>query len=153
MDIKHYHLDARITLTPIWHNDPPEIILSFGPDVIYAGHLFSTTTFNIDKTLDAGQYQLSLEFINKKNSDTVDGLDKAVNIEKITFNTIESPQFAWSGIYCPNYPEPWASQQQDLKPELTHHTYLGWNGKWTLTFDIPIFTWVHKTLDLGWIYD
>lgn len=153
VDTKHYHLDARITLKSIWHNEPPEIILSFGPDIVYAGHLFSTETFYIDRTLVAGQYQLTLEFINKKNSDTVDGLDKAVSIEKITFNTIESSRYLLNGIYKPTYPEPWASQQEHLKPLLKSHTYLGWNGKWTLTFDVPVFTWIHQVENLGWIYD
>lgn len=153
MDTKQYHLDAKITLNPIWHSEPPEVLVSFNNDVMYAGHLYTPLTFQIDKNLKAGQYQLMVEFVNKKNTDTVNGLDKAINIEKIAFNNIESPQFAWQGIYYPTYPEPWASQQTDLKTELTQHTYLGWNGKWLLTFDIPIFTWIHRVENLGWIYD
>lgn len=153
MDTKQYHLLCEITVQPIWHSESPEIILSFDDNVIYAGHIFATTSFIIDQDLDPGQYQLTVEFINKKNSDTTNGLDKAVVIEKIKFNHIESPQFAWQGIYYPTYPEPWASQQTKLKSSLTQHTYLGWNGKWTLTFDVPVFTWIHHVENLGWIYD
>jgi hypothetical protein len=36
---------------------------------------------------------------------------------------------------------------------LKNHTYLSWNGKWTLTFDVPVFTWIHRVQNLGWIYD
>lgn len=140
-------------LNPVWHDDPPGIILGLNNDIWYAGKLFSPTTFKIDQLLPTATHKLWLEFTNKKDSDTQGNLDKAVIIEKITFNNITDPRFVWNGIYKPTYPEPWASEQEHLEPLLKSHTYLGWNGKWTLTFDVPVFTWMHKTLDLGWIYD
>ena len=104
-------------------------------------------------------YILSVEFINKHDSDTdiANNLDKAVIIKNITFNNITSPKFVWAGIYKPEYPEPWATEQQNqnivLLPQLPAHNYLSWNGKWTLTFSVPIFTWIHHIENLGWIYD
>jgi hypothetical protein len=81
---------------------------------------------------------------------------EAVIVENVSFFGIEDPKFAWAGVYEPVYPEPWATEQQNqgvvLKPQLCPHTYLGWSGKWTLTFDVPVFTWIHKTQNLGWIY-
>lgn len=140
-------------LNPIWHDDPPEIILGLNNDIQYAGKLFSPTTFKIEQLLPTDTHSLWLEFVNKKDSDTQGDLDKAVIVERIIFNDITDPRFVWAGVYRPSYPEPWASEQEYLEPLLKSHTYLGWNGKWTLTFDIPVFTWMHKTLDLGWIYD
>jgi hypothetical protein len=81
---------------------------------------------------------------------------EAVIIKQVDFFGISDPQFAWSGVYEPSYPEPWATEQRSqgvvLKPQLCPHTYLGWPGKWTLTFSVPVFTWMHKTQNLGWIY-
>jgi hypothetical protein len=81
---------------------------------------------------------------------------EAVIIEQVDFFGIADPKFAWAGVYEPKYPEPWAGQQRlqgvALKPHLNPHTYLGWPGKWTLTFDVPVFTWIHRTQNLGWIY-
>jgi len=91
----------------------------------------------------------SLEMIDKQDQE-------AVVIEKIGFFGISDPRFAWAGVYEPKYPEPWASEQRSqgivLQPQLKSHTYLSWNGKWTLTFDVPVFTWMHHTQNLGWIY-
>ena len=145
--------NTKIKLTPVWYNDPPYVILSFDEEIIYAGHLYQTHNFSIEQDLLPGQHTIAVEFTNKKNNDTQDNLDKAVVIEQITFNNITDQKFVWVGQYRPCYPEPWASQQTNLLPVLDHQNYLGWNGKWTLTFDVPVFTWIHKTLDLGWIYD
>lgn len=86
-----------------------------------------------------------------------DKLDQeAIVIEKVSFFGIEDPRFAWAGQYEPVYPEPWATEQLDqgivLQSKLCPHTYLGWPGKWTLTFDVPVFTWIHNLQNLGWIY-
>jgi hypothetical protein len=82
---------------------------------------------------------------------TVELLDKqdqeAVIVQDVSFfGILLIPKFAWAGVYTPNYPEPWATEQQNqgvvLKQQLCPHTYLGWPGKWTLTFDVPVFTWI-----------
>lgn len=148
-----YLLRAKFLLTPVWHDDPPEIIVGLDESIIYAGKLFATTAFNIDQQLELGEHSLWVEFTNKKDSDTQGKLDKAVIVDSVIFNDISDPKFVWEGMYQPCYPEPWASQQNNLQPILKSHNYLGWNGKWTLTFDAPIFTWIHKTQNLGWIYD
>ena len=154
MDTKKYQLRAQIQLTPRCSSTAPEIIVSFNHAIIYAGLLSCTTTFDIDQELVPGEYHLSVEFLNKSDSDTdIDnGIDKAVIVDQVIFNDIQSPKFVWNGEYCPTYPTLWASQQQNLEPVLTNYNYLGWNGKWTLTFSVPIFTWIHQTENLGWIY-
>ena len=76
----------------------------------------------------------------------------AVEIESVTVEGITVDRFKWAGIYTPNYPEPWASTQTNLQPTLQSATYLGWNGRWELPFSVPIFTWIHQTENLGWIY-
>jgi hypothetical protein len=94
--------------------------------------------------------RLHIELIDKKENE-------AVIIEQISFFGIQDPKFVWAGVYKPQYPEPWATEQRNagqiLHPELCPHTYLSWPGIWTLDFDVPIFTWIHNTQDLGWIYD
>lgn len=145
--------NIQIKLNPLWHKEPPCIIISFDNEIIYAGHIYQPHTFTVKKKLNPSQHTISVEFINKTNDDTDATGDKAVVIEQITINNITDQKFVWAGQYWPDYPEPWASQQTNLLSVLDHQNYLGWNGKWALTFDVPVFTWIHKTLDLGWIYD
>jgi hypothetical protein len=157
VDTKLYHLRCNLQLRPIYHSEAPEIVVTFNNNIVYYGGLTSILQLNIDEQIPADNYQLSVEFTNKKIIDTINGLDKAVIVHSITFNKISSPKFVWNGIYEPNYPEPWSTEQKSqgvvLKPQLTNHNYLGWNGKWTLTFSMPIFTWIHQVENLGWIYD
>jgi hypothetical protein len=155
VDTKLYHLRAKLWLTARSNNGDPEIKIMFDNNLIYHGLLSGTQSFDIDNHLPGNNYQLSIELLNKKDidTDTITGADKAVIIEKISLNDIDDPRFVWAGEYRPCYPEPWASEQSNLDPVLKNHNYLGWNGKWTLTFDVPVFTWIHQTQDLGWIYD
>jgi hypothetical protein len=151
-----YPVKLAVTLRPIWHQDPPRIRAGIGNNLSEID-LRKNTTINFDFESDS-QCELHVEFLNKQDSDTVPelGLDKAVIIESVSFFGISDPKLVWAGVYTPNYPEPWATQQQSqgvvLKQHLTSHNYLSWNGKWTLTFTVPVFTWIHQTQDLGWIY-
>lgn len=151
-----YQVKLAVTLRPVWHSDPPQIKIGVD-DVLSDVILTESTTFNFD--VDAvDKCKLIIEFLNKTDQDTIpeQNLDKAVVIESIDFFGISDPRFVWSGIYEPTYPEPWATEQRDLgvilTPQLSNTNYLAWNGKWTLTFDVPVFTWIHKVQDLGWIY-
>lgn len=148
-----FDVEMTVVLQPRWHQDPPLIRLGVNNDLCEVA-LEQSTVFDIKFTTPPGSCQFSIELLNKKDSDTVPekNLDKAVIVERIGFFGINDPRFVWAGEYRPQYPEPWASQQTDLEPVLKSHTYLGWNGKWTLTFDVPVFTWMHKIQNLGWIY-
>jgi hypothetical protein len=106
-------------------------------------------TANINCDLHAGSHTLEIEHKNKHPHDAT----TALIVKSIAFNDIASDKFVWAGVYTPNYPEPWASEQVDLALELPANNYLGWNGVWRLTFTTPIFSWIHQVENLGWIYD
>ena len=91
-----------------------------------------------------GAGTLNIEHYDKRDSDPT----TALIVEQIQFNEITDPKFVWAGVYYPIYPK----HMTDAS-ELKSHNYLSWNGSWTLEFTLPIYTWIHKTLDLGWVYD
>lgn len=149
-----YQLDCSVWLKPVWHNDPPLIKLGIDNNVEQIS-LTEPTEFKFNQTLDSGEHTLTIEFLNKIDSDTQFhlGLDKAVIVDKIVFFGINDPKFVWQGKYTPQYPERWVSQQSTPPSKiLLMHNYLGWNGVWKLQFQLPIFTWIHQVQDLGWIY-
>ena len=139
-----YPVKMSVTLRPV---DNPEVRIGINGDHRPL-RLEKTQTINFEFE-SSGSCELTVELINKT-------AQEAVVIESISFFDIEDPKFAWAGVYTPVYPEPWATEQHIqgvvLKPHLCPHTYLGWNGKWTLTFDVPVFTWIHRVQNLGWIY-
>jgi hypothetical protein len=148
-----YPVKISICLRPIFYADAPEYRIS-AADVLLQGHLESTTVFDLS-IIAVDKSSISIEFLNKQDSDTVidQGLDKAIVIEWIKFFGISDPRFVWQGVYRPNYPEPWYSQQLTAPPETLKNTdYLSWNGKWSLDFDVPIFLWIHRIQNHGWLY-
>ena len=105
-------------------------------------------TLNFDLDLSAGAHTVFLDFYNKTN----DLPETALEIEYVEFEGMRLDRFKWSSRYYPVYPEPWASQQDHLPEFHASATYMGWNGRWELYFDTPIFTWIHRLENLGWIY-
>jgi hypothetical protein len=156
MDIKKYKTKIEVILTPVWHQEPPLIAIKFSKDFFSHEYLEKQKKYVFEKEIPAGEYELSIDFLNKKNTDTVGQNDKALKIDKIILNGISSDKFIWEGTYHPIYPEPWASQQKKLGKKLDKlikpNTYMGWNGEWKLTYSVPIFTWIHKVEAHGWIY-
>jgi len=107
------------------------------------------TTVDIDFDTDSSQAILEIEHLCKDDLDPT----TAIVIDSIGFFGIHDPKIAWAGIYYPEYPEQWASQQPIKPPaEILGQTYLGWNGIYRLEFGIPVFTWMHQIQNLGWIY-
>jgi hypothetical protein len=151
-----YPVELDIHLRSVWHDNPPEINIGIN-DNINNIILLEDQIFHYE-FISNNTSTITVELLNKIDSDTVPdkGLDKAVIIESVSFFGILDPQFAWAGVFEPRYPEPWATEQRNqgvvLNQHLSPHTYLGFNGKWTLTFTVPVFTWIHQTQNLGWIY-
>lgn len=140
----NYPVKLKITLRPVgqpWVKTGLE-------DHMQVKQLTALTT--IEWEFDASDTVcLSVEHFNKHNHDH----NTAVEIVGIEFFGINDPKFLWAGVYTPLYPEPWLSEQVQAPPrEIPGQTYLGWNGTYRLTFTVPVFTWMHRTLDLGWIY-
>lgn len=147
---------CQLTLRSVWWRRPPEVAVMLDGHVRWQGMLETDLMLDWSEPLARGQHCLGVAFSGKTNADTTATQDHAVVIEHVDFFGIRDDKFKWQGVYRPDYPEPWHSQQMssgvELLPELTAHTYLGWNGTWRLEFFSPIFTWMHQAQDLGWIY-
>lgn len=137
---------VAVTLTPKLSMVAPEVFVSV------PGHVIRETlweTKRIELEFDAPVGWLEIVFMNKPELDH----DMAVVIDSVEFFGIADPKFVWAGVYTPKYPEPWYSEQIEKPPvQLPQQNYMGWNGHWRLDFTVPVFTWMHQTLNLGWIY-
>jgi len=151
-----FNVNCCVTLIPVWHKDPPEIMIGVNDDLKPA-----TLEFDRNFVFDyqsQGLQKLQIKLLNKTDSDTVldQGLDKAVIVKQISFFGIRDQKFIWKSQYRPQYSLLWYQQQCELgqQPQeiLTSTDRLSWNGEWWLEFDLPVFTWIHRVQDLGWIY-
>jgi len=143
-----YRVKLDLVLKPVHLTGPVQVRVGIN-SCVQQLLIDQVTTVNFDFDTDQ-DCQLTVELMDKNDQE-------AVIVESVEFFGISDPKFAWAGVYEPVYPEPWASQQKSqgvaLNPQLCPHTYLSWPGKWTLTFSVPVFTWIHHVQDQGWIYD
>jgi len=134
-------VDVEIELQPVYHKEPPDIRVgvngSMTPWILDSARKFPFKFY--------AEYQsiLQVEFVNKQPGDTVveKNLDKAVIVKSVSFFGITDPKFAWAGMY-----------QRQHNHNAVSQTYLSYNGTWTLQFDVPVFSWMHRVQGLGWIY-
>lgn len=126
----------------------PIVTYGINNSVIDSINLKEASVF-FNEDLPKGNHILFLEFYNKTN----DTPDMAVEILSVMYEGYELDRFKWANKYYPNYPQPWASQQKQPLPKFqTSATYLGWNGRIEFEFETPIYTWIHRLENLGWIY-
>lgn len=108
-----------------------------------AQQLTKTTNFEFE-FLAQGLCCLKIKHFKKADHDP----STAVIVKQISFFGITDPKFVWAGDYYPDYPEHYPEKTSPLPG----HGYLGWNGTYRLEFSVPVFTWIHQTQALGWIY-
>jgi hypothetical protein len=132
---------------------PPKVLIKLDAEIIENSVVSAMHNVKITRFLETGQHILTIEMYDKSDIDA----HQHLRISNLSFGKIQSPRFVWQGIYRPQYPEPWASQQLQqgmaLPVQLRDTDCLGWNGVWSLGFSVPIFTWIHQIENLGWIYD
>ena len=153
--ITRSYCDITVALSPVSYDDVhPKCRISFN-NIIKDFVLDESKKIVFNTTIDRDT-DLTIELHGKENKDSIAGRDLRINIDSVSIMGIDNKKFIYQGVYQPQYPEPWASQQRakgiELSKEIRYADSLGWNGKWTLTISDPPFSWIHRVLDHGWIY-
>jgi hypothetical protein len=143
-------IEFDICLKPRWWKTQPEITYGIDDLTINTIQIQNYTTLRLVYPFAPGQHKLWFTFNNKDyNESRLDqGLDMAVEIDRISIEGITVDRFKWAANYYPDYPADYLDKQKVVKSA----TYLGWNGLWELEFTAPVFTWIHQVENLGWLY-
>ena len=76
--------------------------------------------------------------------------DQLLHIKSIEIDDINIGALVYEGVYTPQYPEPWATQQResgnDLKDSFKNVTQMGFNGTWSFKFSSPFYMWLLENL-------
>jgi hypothetical protein len=134
-----YQVKMSVTLEPV---DIPWVTVGINEQQ-FSQKLHKTSTFDFDFKARE-RCCLKIEHFGKDDNDP----STAVIVKEISFFGITNPNFVWAGVYVPLYPVHYL----DKKTPLQGQDYLGWNGTYTLNFNVPVFTWMHQILNLGWLY-
>jgi hypothetical protein len=141
------NLQCSITLAPIGYNNRwPEFYLKIDEALQDQGVLQEQRTYNFDVALEDGVHSINVGLLNKVDTDTIVINNKIVNdmaliVDSIVIEGYEFKDFLYRAVYSP------------VGREQSCSSYLSWNGEWKLEFTTPIFTWLHETQHLGWIYE
>ena len=153
MVTRSYETRLSLTIVPLWKDTAPRIKIHVNDTCEFDDVWAETGIWTWRGNLPQGEHWLHVELYDKNDMDSTQSLQ----VKDIVLNDIPSDDAVYQSLYRPIYPEPWASQQvqqgHTLSPVLTGVDYLGWNGRWSLKLEIPVFTWIHKIQNLGWIYD
>lgn len=148
-------INFGMSLSPVYWAEKPEYLIKFNDEVIAAGSLSEKLSFEWNRPANDTN-MLSVEFLNKKDTDTQGNKDKALIIDSITIEGFTFNSFLNAGIYKPNYPEGYYeyARNHGLSADpAVKQNYLAFNGVWELKITWPVFTWMHQTENLGWVYD
>jgi hypothetical protein len=122
----------------------PKIRIGIGNQVLYDGDV--KETIYMEKQLPQGSHSFYIEHYGKTRSEaSVEGIDKHVLIEKISFDNVNLDQQLWDGKFFPAYLHNAHNEPEYIQPNL----YLGHNGKWIYNFEYPFVVWVIKKRNLG----
>jgi len=76
--------------------------------------------------------------------------DQLLHIKGIEMDEIDIGSLVYEGVYIPEYPEPWASQQRKaglkLQESFKNVTSMGHDGKWSFKFESPFYMWLLENL-------
>lgn len=126
-------LAITVTLEPVGN---PDVLLLIDKKILAGGVLYKSVTVETAIT-SLESFWISVELRNKVKIHP--DQETAVQI-KLQVDGIDIlPRFDYLAVYT--------NDHNDSNPT----SYLGYNGKWTLTFDRPFYQWLHQATGQGWL--
>jgi|TARA_B100001094_G_C17949379_1_gene679722 hypothetical protein len=154
-------LKFKIELYATMWNSPPHAEVLINNISCFKGDITSLekepTIIEFEQEFEEGKdYNLIIKRSGKHNSHTVvnekgDILkDQLLHIKNIEIDEIDIGALVYQGVYTPEYPQPWATQQKEDGNELPRSfksvTRMGHNGEWKLGFASPFYMWLLENL-------
>jgi hypothetical protein len=154
-------LKFKLELYATMWDKPPHAEILVGDKSYYNDAIISTedkpTIIEFEAELEEGKkYDLIINRYGKSKNQTVVNdkgdlvKDQLLHIKKIEIDEIDIGGLVFEGMYTPNYPEPWASQQREAGVELQESfknvTQMGHNGTWSFKFESPFYMWLLENL-------
>ena len=153
-------LKFKLELYATYWNKPPIAEIKVGDKVYFKDEITSTeqkpTVIEFEHTIENDKsHSLDIIRTGKTDQETVlenDTIikDQLLNIKYVEIDEIDLGALLFEGVYTPEYPEPWATQQRDkgvsLPKSFKNVTKLGHNGIWAFTFTSPFYMWLLENL-------
>ena len=153
-------LKFKLELYATMWNKPPVADINIDSKSYFKKEITGTkdkpTIIEFEHELEESKsYNLIINRSGKNKRETVveDGKivkDQLLHIKSIEIDEIDIGALVYEGVYKPNYPEPWATQQakagNKLPETFKNVNRIGHNGTWTFTFESPFYMWLLENL-------
>ncbi len=153
-------LKFKLELYATMWDKPPVADIKINEKSFFKEEITSTndkpTIIEFEHEFEEGKpYNLIIDRSGKNKRETVveDGKivkDQLLHIKSIEIDEIDIGALVYEGVYKPNYPEPWATQQakagNKLPETFKNVNRIGHNGTWTFTFESPFYMWLLENL-------
>ena len=152
--------NIQIILEPNYVTNPPKADIYIN-DIKHAVCKFGATDESIEHNLVLdlqNKNTIRIHRYGKTNQDTImvgDELyvDQSLHIRNIIIDRVPLEKILQIGIFYPDYPEPWATQQREQGIELpkseTWRSSIYHNGNCHLDFNMPIHPWFFANLNIS----
>ena len=155
-------LSFRVGLSGTHPDKQPAFRICINGDEKVYGNLTESVNnveyFDFETELTEGKHTLDIMLVNKKYGDTQ--LDEngdiindlLLNIDSVEIDEIDLGSLKWTASeYIPDYPPPYVNSHmtENKSPPskiVKNCVNLGWNGKWSLTFESPFYIWLLENL-------
>lgn len=134
-------------------NTVPKVLIKIDNDTICDKEILKLEFIHIEKSLSIGKHRLEICFYNKNLKESGYSKEMAILIKHIRFQHIDK-DFHFLSRYFPEYPLDFIADQKEQGkewPESILSNHLGWNGKYIIDFQTPIYPWIHEKLNVGWL--
>ena len=154
-------LKFKLELFATMWDKPPHAEILVNDKSFFKGDITGTKdepdVIEFEQELEEGNvYELIIKISGKIKNQTVindkgDILkDQLLHIKGIEIDEIDIGALVYEGVYTPQYPEPWATQQREAGVELRESfknvTQMGHNGTWRFKFTSPFYMWLLENL-------
>jgi len=154
-------LKFKLELYATYWDKPPIAEILINGESQYRSEIKGTekdpTVIEFEKELTEGEkYNLVISRSGKDTKQTLvnaeGGIEKdqLLHIKSIEIDEIDIGALVYEGVYTPEYPEPWHTQQVSAgnTPEKSFKnvTVIGHNGTWTLSIGSPFYMWLLENL-------
>ena len=153
-------LKFKLELYATYWNKPPIAEIKIADKTYFKDKITSTkqnpTKIEFEHTLENDKsHTLNIIRTGKTEQETVLEnntiiKDQLLNIKYMEIDEIDLGSLTYEGVYTPEYPERWATQQRDkgvnLPKSFKNVTQIGHNGIWTFNFTSPFYMWLLENL-------
>ena len=154
-------LKFKLELYATYWDKPPVAEILINSESQYQSKITGTekepVVIEFEKELTEGEkYNLVISRSGKDTKQTLvnaeGGIEKdqLLHIKSIEIDEIDIGSLVYEGVYTPEYPEPWHTQQVSAgnTPEKSFKnvTVIGHNGTWTLSIGSPFYMWLLENL-------